>query len=128
MGALFPGISYLCLRAYLALKDPGDFNRGSGYLLDPLYQAIQGLAGALAGLAQVCMAGQIREEGIYFSKILTWDRLHGYRLEESLLLINTNKTKKSGKRKVKNGRYGEGAKIIALVRALEARSITEAAG
>lgn len=128
IAALFSlgGLISLALKVYSFAKAPGgDFSWVIKYFTPELYWAGESFVVCLCGIAHSVMEGQIREEGIYFGKIYTWDHFNCYSVNDCILKISTSKIKRSGKRKVVKLNLGERDPLLDMVRALEAHGINK---
>ena len=119
----------MALKVYSFARAPGgDFSWVIKFFTPELYWAGESFVVSLCGIAFAAMEGQIREEGIYFGKIYTWDQFHCYSADDCILKISTTKFKRSGKRKVVKLNLQERDSLIDVVRALEARGIYNCEG
>ena len=114
----------MALKVYSFARSPGgDFSWVIKFFTPELYWAGESFVVSLCGIAFAAMEGQIREEGIYFGKIYTWDQFHCYSADDCILKISMTKFKRSGKRKVVRLNLGEGDPLLDMVRALAAHGI-----
>lgn len=118
----------MALKVYSFAASGPDFSWVIKFFTAELYWAGESFVVSLCGIAFAAMEGQIREEGIYFGKIYTWDQFHCYSADDCILKISTTKFKRSGKRKVVKLNFQERDPLIDVVRALETQGIYNCEG